>query len=52
MRPVERRTEDEFMDETRRLRRAWSIQKGEGAMGLVVGQQDSVESDRKIWKNE
>lgn len=33
-----RRTKDEFMDETRRLRRVWSIQKGEGVMGLVVGQ--------------
>ncbi len=45
MRPVERRTEDEFMDETRRLRRAWSIQKGEGAMGLVVGQRGERQED-------
>ncbi len=46
MRPVGRRTEDEFMDETRRLRRAWNIQKGEGAMGLVVGQSGERQKER------
>ncbi len=46
MRPVGRRTEDEFMDETRRLRRAWNIQKGEGAKGLVVGQSGERQKER------
>lgn len=40
-----RRTEDEFMDETRRLRRAWNILNGEGAMGLVVGQSGERQED-------
>jgi len=53
-----RRIADEFMDETRRPRREWSIQKWEGAMGQEVGQSGDWKEDlknemeqcnRKVW---
>lgn len=37
---------DEFMDEVNRLRRVWSIQRGNGAKGLWGGEEERLKSDR------
>lgn len=36
---------DEFMDEVNRLRRVWSIQRGNGAEGLWGGEEERPKSD-------
>lgn len=36
---------DEFMDEVNRLRRVWSIQRGNGAEGLWGGEEERLKSD-------